>query len=162
ERMDAVFATPLGRNLELREKPSFYFQRQCWISCDPDERSLSAIIPLVGERRFFWASDFPHPDHAPEYVKELTELVELLPAPGLRVAAGVRREPAGRRPGRPGGAGREDGHAPSRRRGGRDRRPAARPAGVLARRRPGHRRDGRRAAPRRGRHRGGPRAAPPP
>ena len=37
------------------------------------------VIPLVGERRFYWASDFPHPDHPPEYVKELAELVELLP-----------------------------------------------------------------------------------
>src|SRR5437773_8564557 len=59
ERMDAVCASPLGRNVPLREKPSFYFRRQCWISCDPDERSLVGVIPLVGERRFFWASDFP-------------------------------------------------------------------------------------------------------
>jgi predicted TIM-barrel fold metal-dependent hydrolase len=79
ERMDAVYASPLGRNVPLDEKPSVYFQRQCWISCDPDERSLVGVIPLVGERRFFWASDFPHPDHAPLYVKELAELVELLP-----------------------------------------------------------------------------------
>ncbi|TMB50657.1 MAG: amidohydrolase, partial [Deltaproteobacteria bacterium] len=79
ERMDAVYASPLGRGVPLKEKPSFYFRRQCWISCDPDERSLVGVIPLVGERRFFWASDFPHPDHPPEYVKELAELVELLP-----------------------------------------------------------------------------------
>jgi predicted TIM-barrel fold metal-dependent hydrolase len=79
ERMDAVWATPLGRAVELKEKPSFYFQRQCWISCDPDERSLAGVIPLVGERRFFWASDFPHPDHAPVYLRELEELIALLP-----------------------------------------------------------------------------------
>jgi uncharacterized protein len=80
ERMDAVYATPLGRNTGLAEKPSFYFQRQCWISCDPDERSLAGVIPRVGEDKFFWASDFPHPDHAPRYLTELAELVELLPA----------------------------------------------------------------------------------
>ena len=79
ERMDAVYATPLGRNTGLSEKPSVYFQRQCWISCDPDERSLAGVIPLVGEDKFFWASDFPHPDHAPRYLTELAELVELLP-----------------------------------------------------------------------------------
>src|SRR5712691_2007341 len=62
----------------LSEKPSVYFQRQCWISCDPDERSLAGVIPLVGEDKFFWASDFPHPDHAPRYLPELAELVELL------------------------------------------------------------------------------------
>jgi predicted TIM-barrel fold metal-dependent hydrolase len=80
ERMDAVYATPLGRNTGLAEKPSFYFDRQCWISCDPDERSLAGVIPHVGEDKFFWASDFPHPDHAPRYCTELAELVELLPA----------------------------------------------------------------------------------
>src|SRR5262245_40678879 len=80
ERMDAVYASPLGRGVPLKEKPTFYFQRQCWISCDPDERSLVGVIPLVGEDRFFWASDFPHPDHAPVYIRELAELAELLPA----------------------------------------------------------------------------------
>jgi predicted TIM-barrel fold metal-dependent hydrolase len=79
ERMDAVYETPLGRNTGLSEKPSTYFQRQCWISCDPDERTLAGVIPLVGEDKFFWASDFPHPDHAPRYLTELEELVELLP-----------------------------------------------------------------------------------
>jgi len=79
ERMDAVYVSPLGRNTGLSEKPSVYFQRQCWISCDPDERSLAGVIPLVGEDKFFWASDFPHPDHAPRYLPELAELVELLP-----------------------------------------------------------------------------------
>jgi predicted TIM-barrel fold metal-dependent hydrolase len=80
ERMDAVFESPLGRQVELRDKPSTYFQRQCWISCDPDERSLAGVIPLVGEQRFFWASDFPHPDHAPRYLGELEELCGMLPA----------------------------------------------------------------------------------
>jgi len=79
ERMDAVFASPLGRAVPLREKPSVYFGRQCWISCDPDEKSITGVIPIVGEDRFFWASDFPHPDHPPDYVEHLTELVEQLP-----------------------------------------------------------------------------------
>ncbi len=63
----------------LPEKPSFYFRRQCWISGDPDETMLAAIVPLVGEDRFFWASDFPHPDHPPEYIPEVTRLVQELP-----------------------------------------------------------------------------------
>ena len=53
--------------------------RQCWIAGDPDETSLAAIIPIVGEDRFFWASDFPHPDHPPEYVPEVTRLTRELP-----------------------------------------------------------------------------------
>ena len=63
----------------LPELPSFYFRRQCWISSDPDEMSLAAIIAGVGADRFFWASDFPHPDHPPDYVPEVERLVAELP-----------------------------------------------------------------------------------
>jgi predicted TIM-barrel fold metal-dependent hydrolase len=65
----------------LPELPSAYFRRQCWIAGDPDETTLSAVIPKVGADRFFWASDFPHPDHPPTYIPELTRIVEELPAP---------------------------------------------------------------------------------
>jgi predicted TIM-barrel fold metal-dependent hydrolase len=80
ERMDAIYESPLGRSVALKERPSEYFKRQCWVSGDPDERSLAGVIPFVGEDRFFWASDFPHADHPPDYLANLEELVELLPA----------------------------------------------------------------------------------
>ncbi len=81
DRMDTVYASPQGMALRpvLPEKPSVYFQRQCWISGDPDETSLAAIIPRVGPDRFFWASDFPHPDHPTEYIPEVERLVRDLP-----------------------------------------------------------------------------------
>ncbi len=81
DRMDAVYTSPQGMFVRevLKEKPSFYFRRQCWISGDPDETTLSAVIPRVGEDRFFWASDFPHPDHPPEYVLEVARIVRELP-----------------------------------------------------------------------------------
>lgn len=47
---------------DLTLKPSEYFDRQCWISCDPDERTLAATIGLVGDRKIVWASDYPHLD----------------------------------------------------------------------------------------------------
>jgi len=78
ERMDAVFDSPLGKSVPLTDKPSQYFRKQCWISGDPDERSLAGVIPYVGEDRFFWASDFPHADHPPEYVPNLLQLTNLL------------------------------------------------------------------------------------
>ena len=80
ERMDATYESPLGRAVPLKERPSEYFKRQCWVSGDPDERSLAGVIPFVGEDRFFWASDFPHADHPPDYLANLEALVELLPA----------------------------------------------------------------------------------
>jgi predicted TIM-barrel fold metal-dependent hydrolase len=81
DRMDAVYGSPQGQVIRqvLGEKPSFYFRRQCWISGDPDEQTLAAIIPHVGEDRFFWASDFPHPDHPPEYIPEVTRIARELP-----------------------------------------------------------------------------------
>lgn len=93
DRMDAVYATPQGRSVPLAQPPSTYFRRQCWISCDPDERMLAPIIPLVGADRFLWASDFPHPDHPPEYVTRLVALVEALPpeARGPLLGENVRR-----------------------------------------------------------------------
>ena len=30
---------------------------------------------MVGEDKFFWASDYPHPDHPDNYLEELGEMV---------------------------------------------------------------------------------------
>ncbi len=81
DRMDTIFESPQGKPVRAvaPKLPSEYFARQCWISGDPDEKSLAAIIPVVGEDRFFWASDFPHPDHPPVYVPEVERLVADLP-----------------------------------------------------------------------------------
>lgn len=80
DRMDSVFEMPQGKTIPLKDSPSSYFKRQCWISADPDETTLAAIIPLVGEDRFFWASDFPHPDHAPKYAGHMNRIAAQLPA----------------------------------------------------------------------------------
>lgn len=77
DRGDAIYRrTALGGTVQLKEKPSYYFKRQCYISADPDERSIAAMTKLVGEDRFFWASDYPHPDHPGDYLEELRGMVE--------------------------------------------------------------------------------------
>jgi predicted TIM-barrel fold metal-dependent hydrolase len=75
DRMDTTFATTLGDNVPLKEKPSTYFRKQCWISGDPDERALAHVIDYVGDDRFFWATDYPHFDHPSNYMEELEGLV---------------------------------------------------------------------------------------
>jgi uncharacterized protein len=65
--------------VRLKEKPSYYFKRQCFISPDPDERPIPAMMQLVGEGKFFWASDFPHPHHPGNYLEELREMVAAMP-----------------------------------------------------------------------------------
>jgi uncharacterized protein len=74
DRMDGYATSLLGRAVPLKEKPSAYFRRQCWISCDPDERTIPALMDLYGADRFLWASDFPHPDHTGDYIAELEAL----------------------------------------------------------------------------------------
>lgn len=74
DRMDAVYGhTAIGTRVPLERKPSEYFRDRCWISCDPDERTIPALVDRFGDR-FLWASDFPHADHTPEYIDDLTEL----------------------------------------------------------------------------------------
>jgi predicted TIM-barrel fold metal-dependent hydrolase len=82
DRLDAVYeATFIGRRVPLREKPSVYFRRQCYVSCDPDERTIPSLMELLGPDRFFWASDYPHPDHTGDYLKHVEELALRMPEP---------------------------------------------------------------------------------
>ena len=80
DRMDAVYDSIIGRSLPIKERPSEYFKRNVWISADPDEKSLPAMVDLLGADRFFWASDFPHPDHTGNYITELEQLTAKMPA----------------------------------------------------------------------------------
>jgi predicted TIM-barrel fold metal-dependent hydrolase len=81
DRLDAMHeATFIGRETALTLKPSEYFRRQCWISCDPDERTVPALMQLYGADRFFWASDYPHPDHTGDYLQALEAMAGRLPA----------------------------------------------------------------------------------
>lgn len=79
DRMDAVSQGPLMPKAGLKELPSTYFRRQCYVSIDPDERAVAGVIPFIGDDRFFWASDFPHPDHTASYMHELGEMLAPLP-----------------------------------------------------------------------------------
>ena len=46
----------------LSLRPSEYFMRQCYISCDPEDHSYRFLPGLIGEDKLMWASDFPHFD----------------------------------------------------------------------------------------------------
>ena len=78
DRMDALYKGPLRVTMPLRECPSTYVRRQCWISADPDERALPPTIAYVGDDRFLWATDYPHSDHGADYMEELRGLAVTL------------------------------------------------------------------------------------
>lgn len=89
DRIDAVYGhTFIGQRVPLEHKPSDYFRERCWISCDPDERTIPALAQRYGVDRFLWASDFPHADHTPEYVDDLNEMVDMFPEHDRRAFAG--------------------------------------------------------------------------
>src|SRR5580700_7215932 len=85
DRGDAIFnGTTLGATVRLKEKPSYYFKRQCYISADPDERTIAAMMQIVGEDKFFWATDYPHPDHPGNYLEELKGMIAPMNDSGRR------------------------------------------------------------------------------
>lgn len=43
-------------------KPSEYIRRNCYFVAEPEERSIGAMLDLVGEDRILWGSDYPHVD----------------------------------------------------------------------------------------------------
>jgi len=89
DRADAIYGgTPLGGTVRLKEKPSHYFRERCFISADPDERTIAAMMRHVGEDRFFWASDYPHPDHPGNYLEELRGLIAPMKESGRRAILG--------------------------------------------------------------------------
>jgi uncharacterized protein len=89
DRADAIYTgTTLGATVRLKEKPSYYFKRQCYISADPDERTIAAMMSIVGENHFFWATDYPHPDHPANYLEELREMIAPMSPSARRAVLG--------------------------------------------------------------------------
>ncbi|MBL9009340.1 MAG: amidohydrolase [Myxococcales bacterium] len=47
----------------VRQRPSGYFRRQCWIALEPTEPLLPQNIDHIGTARVVFGTDFPHIDH---------------------------------------------------------------------------------------------------
>ena len=60
------FASPL----ELG-RPSEYFRRNLWFCAEPQERTIGAMLELVGEDRIVWGSDYPHVDSHSEAASQI-------------------------------------------------------------------------------------------
>ena len=53
-------------------KPSDYIRRNCYFVAEPEERTIGAMLELVGEDRILWGSDYPHVDstlEAPQLIR---------------------------------------------------------------------------------------------
>lgn len=53
----------LGRYLGgLTMKPSEYFDRQCFVTCDPGDPTISLAVQGIGAHKIMFATDYPHFD----------------------------------------------------------------------------------------------------
>ncbi|HZO80495.1 MAG TPA: amidohydrolase family protein [Candidatus Binataceae bacterium] len=74
---------------KARLKPSEYFNRQCFCSCEPDDIALGTAAELGADDYLMWASDYPHYDCTfPGAVEELREHCAALPEASRRKVMG--------------------------------------------------------------------------
>jgi len=78
ERMDSAFDF-VGFTTPMKMKPSEYFQRQCWVSVEPDEKLVPTMAQLVGADKLVWSSDYPHVEAEAEALDEAMEILRALP-----------------------------------------------------------------------------------
>jgi predicted TIM-barrel fold metal-dependent hydrolase len=90
DRLDVLAGETLFRRLvSLTMRPSDYFRRQSFISCDPDETAAPLIVDHVGSDCFLWATDYPHPDHPANWRVSLRRFMEpMSDGSAARVAGG--------------------------------------------------------------------------
>ena len=78
DRMDRHFDDQGFNDSGLTMRPSELFQRNCWISFEPVEGSLSVLADYIGPHKILWATDYPHPDGffpgAPKLIADRPEL----------------------------------------------------------------------------------------
>ena len=78
DRMDRHYDDKGFNDSGLSMRPSELFRRNCWISFEPVEGSLSVLADYIGPHKILWATDYPHPDGffpgAPKLIADRPEL----------------------------------------------------------------------------------------
>ncbi|HUK08069.1 MAG TPA: amidohydrolase family protein [Stellaceae bacterium] len=62
DRMDRHFDEKSFNDSGLTMRPTELFRRNCWISFEPAEQSISAVAEHLGAHKILWATDYPHRD----------------------------------------------------------------------------------------------------
>ncbi len=68
----------------VKQKPSQYFKRQCFVAIEPDEPYLPALIEFIGADNLLFGTDYPHGDHGDDIVDKALMLSDRLPQETLR------------------------------------------------------------------------------
>jgi uncharacterized protein len=61
DRLDEKYEM-FGYAESITMPPSEYLRRNIWYVVEPRERTINAMMDLVGETQFIWGSDYPHID----------------------------------------------------------------------------------------------------
>lgn len=73
DRLDEKFDTVGALTLcPTKRRPSEYIKDNCYFVAEPTERTIGAMLELVGEKNILWGSDFPHIDSdlaAPQQIR---------------------------------------------------------------------------------------------
>ena len=72
----------------MQHRPSEYFERQCWITGEADERTFPIMAQLMGAHKLLWGSDYPHAEGHAEPIEELKETLGSLPVTDRRKILG--------------------------------------------------------------------------
>ncbi len=73
DRLDEKWNVMSALGAPLKLKPSEYVSRNCYFVAEPDERTINAMLDLVGEDNIVWGSDYPHIDAnilAPKIIRQ--------------------------------------------------------------------------------------------
>jgi predicted TIM-barrel fold metal-dependent hydrolase len=81
DRLDEKHHVLGGLTAATREKPSHYLRTNVWYVAEPEERTIGAVLDLVGEDRVLWGSDYPHIDSTLEAPRQIrASVADLSPA----------------------------------------------------------------------------------
>ena len=79
DRMDSHYEKMGAMVPWLKRRPTEYFMEQCYLTLDPDERTLKAMCEIGLDRNILWGSDYPHFDCTyPGVVAEVEKAVSVL------------------------------------------------------------------------------------
>jgi predicted TIM-barrel fold metal-dependent hydrolase len=89
DRLDEKHHIIGGMNMApTKHKPSDYLRTNVWYVAEPEERTIGAVLDLVGEDRVLWGSDYPHIDSTLEAPNQIRASVRELSAERQRAVLG--------------------------------------------------------------------------
>lgn len=59
----------------LKLRPTEYFQRNCWVGCEGEEKELRYVVEEIGDTNIVVSTDYPH--HDSEFPHSIDEFLEL-------------------------------------------------------------------------------------